>query len=47
MRENGMMSTLEKVKCLESYLAADNFMAGTVLDQAITKLLARERGRLG
>ena len=39
-------STLEKLRCLEAYLAADSTMADAVLDSSLTKLLAREQLRM-
>ncbi len=42
-----MSSTLEKLKCLEAYVATDSTVADSVLDKALTKLLAREQTRMG
>jgi len=41
-----MISTLEKVKRLEQYLAVDSSAIDPVLQMAIDKLLARETARL-
>lgn len=41
-----MVTTLEKVRRLEQYLAADSSTVDPVLDIAINKLLAREYARL-
>jgi hypothetical protein len=41
-----MMTTLEKVKCLEQYLVIDTSMVDPVLDMSINKLLAREHTRM-
>jgi len=41
-----MISTLEKLKCLEAYLAANSSIVDSVLDKSITKLLAREQMRM-
>ncbi|NJN94148.1 MAG: hypothetical protein HC875_08675 [Anaerolineales bacterium] len=41
-----MLTTLDKVKRLEQYLAADNSTVDPVLDTTIDKLLAREQARI-
>jgi hypothetical protein len=41
-----MMTTLEKVKCLEQYLIIDSSTVDPVLDMSINKLLAREHARM-
>ncbi|WP_069471009.1 hypothetical protein [Candidatus Marithrix sp. Canyon 246] len=41
-----MMTTLEKVKCLEQYLIIDTSTVDPVLDMSINKLLAREHARM-
>ena len=41
-----MMTTLEKVRRLEQYIAVDNSAVDPVLDIAIDKLLAREIERM-
>lgn len=41
-----MMTTLEKVKRLEQYLAADTVAIDPVLDMTIEKLMQRELNRL-
>jgi len=41
-----MLSTLEKVKKLETYLAVGNSTVDPVLDMTINKLLSREVNRL-
>ncbi|MCD4787279.1 MAG: hypothetical protein K8R09_03555 [Desulfobacterales bacterium] len=41
-----MISTLEKVKRLEQYLAVDSSAIDSVLQMAIDKLLARETARM-
>jgi hypothetical protein len=41
-----MFSTLEKVKRLEQYLAADNSTVDPVVDLTIDKLLAREHAHI-
>lgn len=41
-----MVTTLEKVRRLEQYLAADNSSVDSVLDTTINKLLAREYARI-
>ncbi len=41
-----MISTLEKVKRLEQYLAVDSSAIDPVLQMAIDKLLARETARM-
>lgn len=37
-----MLSTLEKVQCLEAYVAMDGVSIDSVLDKSLTKLLTRE-----
>jgi hypothetical protein len=41
-----MLTTLDKVKRLEQYLAVDNSTVDPVLDTTIDKLLAREQARI-
>ncbi|MEW5766245.1 MAG: hypothetical protein AB1797_01290 [bacterium] len=41
-----MMTTLEKVRRLEQYIAVDNSAVNPVLDMTIDKLLAREIERM-
>ena len=41
-----MLTTLEKVKCLEEYLALENSFSDSVLDRAITKIIVREHTRM-
>jgi len=41
-----MLNTLEKLKRLEAYVAADSVIADSVLDKTLTKFLAREQMRM-
>lgn len=41
-----MLSTLEKVKSLENYLAMDNLPVDPLIDRIINKLLSREYHRI-
>jgi hypothetical protein len=41
-----MMTTLEKVRRLEQYIAVDNSVVDPVVDMIIDKLLAREIERM-
>lgn len=41
-----MLTTLDKIKRLEQYLAADNSTVDPVVDLTIDKLLAREQARI-
>jgi hypothetical protein len=41
-----MMTTLEKVRRLEGYVAAESAAVDRVLDMSLDKLLARETGRM-
>lgn len=41
-----MLNTLEKLKRLEAYVAADAMIADSVLDKILTKFLAREQMRM-
>ena len=41
-----MATTLEKVRRLEQYLAAEKSLTDSVLDTTLDKLLARERTRI-
>ena len=41
-----MQTTLEKIRRLETYIAADSTAADAVLDSSLSKLLAREQARM-
>jgi len=41
-----MSSTLEKLRCLEAYVANDSMVADPVFDKTLSKLLAREHARM-
>ena len=46
VEQQGKINTLEKIRRLEAYIAADNTAADAVLDSSLTKLLAREQVRM-
>ena len=41
-----MLNTLEKLKRLEAYVAADDIIVNSVLDKTLTKFLTREQMRM-
>jgi hypothetical protein len=40
------LSTLQKLRCLEAYVASDSMAADAVLDSSLSKLLLREQMRM-
>ncbi|MDU9048800.1 MAG: hypothetical protein Q3M30_08100 [Candidatus Electrothrix sp. Rat3] len=46
VEQQSKINTLEKIRRLEAYIAADNTTADAVLDSSLTKLLAREQVRV-
>lgn len=43
---NNKLSTLQKLRCLEAYVASDSMSADAVLDSSLSKLLIREQMRM-